>query len=411
MPGQLTPLFSFPRQIAFLLLATLVIPTAARAQLPLEVVHTFTGNSDPSYPKGALIQSADGNFYGTTNSGGAFYAGTIFRMTRAGKVTVLHSFGGEGDGAEPHSGVIQGTDGNLYGTTARGGSAKGGTVFRMTPDGIVTVLHAFDGPTDGATPYAGLVQATDGNFYGVAAYYGAHERGTVFRISPTGTFAVVHAFSGPYYSSQLPELPDDTDGAVPEARLIQGADGNLYGTTAEGGAHSQGTAFRLSLGGALTILHAFGPADGSLPRCGLFQASDGNFYGTTSGAFVGPAVVFRMSAQGSVTVLGRFQYSDLFYDAPLIQASDGNLYGVTEGGWGEGHFGSVFRMTLGGAFTTMHSFQNVDGSAPRGALVQGTDGRLYGDYRSRRKWRRQWHRVQRGFDRRLQRADVVHGGA
>jgi uncharacterized repeat protein (TIGR03803 family) len=361
--------------MAFLLLATLLIPTAARAQLPLEVVHTFTGNQDPSRPRGALIQAADGDFYGTTESGGAFYGGTIFRMTSAGRITLLHSFEAQGDGADPLSGVIQATDGNFYGTTAYGGSTTCpfrslgcGTVFRMTPGGIVTVLHAFDGTTDGSTPYVGLVQASDRNFYGVTAYYGAHDGGTVFRITPSGAFTVLHAFSGPSPRVES-KLPGDTDGASPQARLIQSADGYLYGTTWYGGAYGYGTVFRMSLDGSLAILHAFGAQGAFLPRGALLEASDGNFYGTSSEA------VFRMSRQGAVTILGTFGFGDFFYDTPLIQATDGNLYGVMDEGSGQG---SIFRMTLGGGFTILHSFTLFDGSAPRGALLQARDGRFYG---------------------------------
>ena len=387
MPGHLTTLFSFPRQIAFLLLATLVIPTHARAQLPLEVVHTFTGGMKPWSPMGALIQGADGYLYGTTPGGGAFGAGTIFRMSAEGAVVLLYSFpGGEG-GREPQSGLIQSTDGNFYGTTASGGRCARdtfsgcGTVFRMTPDARVTVLHAFDGYTDGRTSTAGsagLVEASDGNFYGVATYAGAHERGTVFRITPAGVFTVLHAFSGPDSSGSPVKLPDDTDGAAPKARLIQASDGNLYGTTSEGGAYTHGTAFRLSLDGTLTILHAFGAERAFTPRAALLEASDGNFYSATSDVG-GRLAVFRMTAQGSVTVLGTLgDGGDLFFDSPLIQASDGNLYGVTDGGWGDGEYGTIFELTLAGALGTIHSFRYVDGAAPRGALVQGTDGRLFG---------------------------------
>jgi uncharacterized repeat protein (TIGR03803 family) len=244
------------------------------------------------YPNAGLIQGTDGNLYGTTHSGGINFGGTVFKLTLGGKLTTLYEFcshntAGSGsagctDGYQPNAGLVQGTNGDFYGTTSEGGATASedetgaGTVFKITSKGDLTTLYSFcskTGCTDGALPNAGLVQATDGNFYGTTNSGGTPvmdtDYGTVFKITPEGTLSTLHSFSY-------------TDGGQPDGALIQASDGNLYRTTSEGGPNLHGTVFRITLTGTLTTLHSFDNTNGAAPWGGLVQGSDGNLYGTTS---------------------------------------------------------------------------------------------------------------------------------
>jgi uncharacterized repeat protein (TIGR03803 family) len=211
------------------------------------ILYSFAGgSSDGAGPEAGLILGSDGNFYGTTEFGGASGDGTVFQITPSGTETVLYSFaGGSSDGEGPEAGLIQGSDGNFYGTTIGGGTNNDGTVFKLTPSGTETVLHFFAGGDDGVGPRAGLIQGSDGNFYGTTyqggssngIYQGGSSNlGTVFQITPSGTETVLYPFAG-----------GSSDGAYPTASLIQGSDGNLYGTTAQGGTSDHGTVFKLTL--------------------------------------------------------------------------------------------------------------------------------------------------------------------
>jgi uncharacterized repeat protein (TIGR03803 family) len=257
----------------------------------LTTLHSFSGfPTDGAIPTAGLVQDNLGFFHGTTASGGLFYQGTVFGMTSSGVTLVLHSFNSFlGEGAVPTAGLVQGTDGNFYGTTASGGAHFQGTVFQITPAGALTVLHSFSGyPTEGAVPSAALVRGNDGNFYGTTGSGGAHFKGTVFKIDATGNLTTLHSFSG-----------SPSDGTGPVAGLVQGTDGNFYGTTAAGGAHYQGTAFEITPAGALTVLHSFSgsPSEGAGPVAGLVQGSDGNFYGTTTlGGANSKGTVFKLSS-------------------------------------------------------------------------------------------------------------------
>ena len=239
-------------------------------------------NGDGANPFAGLIQATDRNFYGTTEGGGANGDGTVFKITPGGKLTTLHSFDGT-DGANPYAGLIQATDGNFYGTAESGGANGDGTVFKSTPGGKLTTLHSFDG-TNGANPYAGLIQATDGNFYGTTVNGGAdydHEQntgfGTVFKITAGGKLTTLYSFCS---------QSNCTDGGYPYAGVIQGTDGNFYGTTLGGGAYGWGTIFKIMPSGKLTTLYSFCSqgypcTDGLYPYAGLIQATNGSFYGTT----------------------------------------------------------------------------------------------------------------------------------
>jgi uncharacterized repeat protein (TIGR03803 family) len=290
--------------------------------------------------------------------------------------TTLASFNGT-NGRSPVAALAQGTDGNFYGTTADGGSSTAcggspcGTVFRVTRTGTITTLYSFD-IAHGADPSASLVLGTDGNFYGTTTEGGINGDGTVFRISPQGELKTLHSFS--YY----------VDGGYPSDALVQGSDGNFYGTTSQGGANLDGTIFRITPEGKLDTLHGFDGSDGCDPVGGLVQGSDGSFYGTTTGASCGAdnGTIFKLSLDGVLATVFSFDYTDGFYPASaLIQAPNGSFYGTTyEGGTNEE--GTVFSVTSGGIFATLYNFCTesdcTDGEAPFAGLAQGTDGNFYG---------------------------------
>ena len=283
---------------------------------------------------GGLTQLSDGSFYGTASAGGANSAGAIYKVTSAGELAILYSLGSNSaDGVAPRGGLLAASDGNLYGTTYGGGTNNLGTIFRCTPAGQCTTLYAFGTQaTDGRYPSGRLIQASDGDIYGVT-YGGA---GTVFRISTTGVFATLHAFTG-------------LDGLSPLGGLIQGSDRNLYGTTGGGGtvgsgnvfASASGTVFKMTTAGAITTLHTFNGSDGLAPGASLVQANDGNIYGTTE------LSIFKISPAGTFSLLQFGGLGVLVQASPegsILQASDGDLYGTAPGS--PAGSGSVFKIFL-----------------------------------------------------------------
>jgi uncharacterized repeat protein (TIGR03803 family) len=343
------------------------------AQVTLTTLHSFSGYPfDGEGPIG-LVQGSDGNFYGTTTYGGTFSGdGTAFQMTTNGAVTILHSFGLSPDGVNPDAVLVQGSDGKFYGTTYGGGTNGAGTVFQITKNGTVTLLHSFTNTPDGAVPEGGLVQGSDGNFYGTTSEGGKRDNGAVFQITTNGTLTILHSFT------------NTVGGYVPEGELVQGGDGNFYGTTANGGTNNlfpgYGTVFRIATNGTLTILHSFtNSPDGSFPGEGLVQGTDGNFYGTTSyGGTNGYGTIFRISTNGTLTILHSFTNTpDGAQPNGLVLGSDGNFYGTTDNG-GTNNLGTVFQMTTNGTLTILHSFtDSPEGANPTG-LAQGSDGNFYG---------------------------------
>ena len=338
-----------------------------------------------SAPQWALVQGLDGNLYGTTYNGGdsvfpACYlgCGTVFSVTPGGTLTTLHSFciqAGCVDGANPISGLVQATDGNFYGTTYYSETNANGTIFKISPSGSLTTVYNFD-YTEGAQPYGGPVQGANGALYG-PAFGGAINAcvggcGTIFRITPMGTLTTLHEF-------------DSTDGAEPYAQLIQATNGAFYGTTERGGTYNEGTVFRVTPGGTLTTLHNFDLTDGSSPRGRLVQAIDGTLYGTTYyGGAHNSGTVFKMTPSGALTTLYSFTGGSDGGEpnAGLIEATDGNFYGTTLNGGivtsCSVGCGTVFQVTSGGTLTTLHTFNVNDGGHPNGGLIQATDGNFYG---------------------------------
>ncbi len=347
----------------------------------VSALHFFpSGSTDGEAPDGSLIQGNDGNLYGVASRGGVHDVGAIFKLTASGTETVLYSFNNmTEDGQSPDGSLVQASDGNFYGETGGGGTFGYGTVFELTPSGIETVLYSFavdvvGGREDGGDPQGGLIQASDGNFYGTTYEGGTGTAGTVFRITPTGTETVLYSFAG-----------GTNDGSTPQGSLIQASDGDFYGTTVSGGASNEGTVFKITPGGTETMLYSFagGTADGANPESNLIQDSDGNFYGTTYlGGASNEGTVFKLTPDGTETVLYSFAGGTTDGANPqgaLIQAADGNFYGTATNG-GPGNMGVVFEITPDGRETVLYSFAGgtTDGANPVGSLIQTSDGNFYG---------------------------------
>jgi uncharacterized repeat protein (TIGR03803 family) len=341
---------------------------------PETVLYSFPGGADGANPDAGLVEGVDGNFYGTTPGGGTNNNGTVFKITPGGTQTVLYRFAGAPtDGTSPYqSNLILASDGNFYGTTTQGGAyGNQGTVFKITPSGTETVLWSFGNGNDGANPNVGLIQASDGNFYGTTAFGGANGAGTIFRITPAGAETVLWSFT---FSSN--------DGSYPYAGVTQGQDGNFYGVAGSGGANGTGVFYKLTPSGTETILWSFGSTPiAASPNAGIIQDSDGTFYGTTAGGgLYGAGTVYRMTPSGLETTLWSFGNGTdgSGPNVGLTLAKDGNFYGIAGGGGVNGN-GVIYRITRAGAETVLWSF----GAAPDGAnndapLVQGSDGNLYG---------------------------------
>jgi uncharacterized repeat protein (TIGR03803 family) len=370
--------------VMMMLGAAMTMPSQAQI---LNTVLSFNGTNG-YHPDSSLIQASDGNFYGVTQNGAntnqlctSGGCGTVFKITPSGTLTTLYQFctlTSCTDGANPYGSLVQGTDGNFYGTTIYGGANNNGTVFKITPTGTLTTLHSFALISDGAYPWAGLIQASDGNFYGTTTAGGIHIFGTVFKITPAGALTDLYNFC-----SQA----SCTDGANPYAPLVQGTDGNLYGTTTQGGNTTYvGTVFKITTSGSLTTIHTFCTlqhcADGEQPFARLIQAHDGNFYGTTtSGHGENAGTVFKITSSGTLTTLYTFCALLNCTDGKnpyggVIQAADGNFYGTTNiGGTGQG---TIFKLSSSGTLTTLYTFSGPDGALPYSGLLQASDGNFYG---------------------------------
>jgi uncharacterized repeat protein (TIGR03803 family) len=361
-----------------LLCATTAIPLPAQT---FTTLHSFDA-TDGDDPQGGLVQATNGKLYGTTYGGGANGAGTVFKITPSGTLTTVYSFcaqSGCSDGAYPYATLVQATNGSLYGTTTGGGANGDGTVFKITPGGVLTTLHSFD-VADGYLPYTALVQASHGDLYGTTVQGGANGAGTVFKITPSGTLTTLYSFCSKSAC---------TDGKSPFSALVQATNGNLYGTTFVGGADGYGTVFKITPSGTLTIVHSFDYTNGGNPEAGLVEASDGNLYGTTEdGGGTDSGTVFKITPSGTLTTLyslcSQSNCAD-GYDvtAALVQATDRSFYGTTVLGGAncipDGGCGTIFKITPGGALTTLYNFTGgTDGENPETGLTQDTNGKFYG---------------------------------
>lgn len=349
--------------------------------------------------------ASDGNFYGVARASerqcrpiSPIDCGGIYRYSPADGLSVLFIFGGsDTDGYLPSGPLIQGSDGDLYGTTDNGGkNGGGGTIFKVSLNGDYSQLHSFgDGEFDGDIPLGGLVEASDGNFYGVTASGGDYtcteipsgigNCGTIFRMSPNGQTEVIYSFGDPSKSGE---------GVSPNGPLVQGQDGSLYGTTQTRGTNGLGTIFKLLPNGDVEHFFSFGPFGDNpgVPAVGLIRASDGNIYGVTSNGGLGLCgsrgcgTVYRITPSDEVTVVYQFGLVNGRTDGEgpagfLFEGSDGALYGSTvQGGSIDINGGTIFRLTKGGTKTTLASFGPFLDmpTQPDGGITQGADGAFYG---------------------------------
>jgi uncharacterized repeat protein (TIGR03803 family) len=368
--------------------------------------------ADGATPVAGMVLDHKGDLYGTTQYGGAYGAGTVFKLTPRGKETVLYSFCAQQincvDGAQPLAGLVFDQRGNLYGTTVAGGAYERGIVFKLTPKGKETVVYSFcaqTGCADGADPSSGLVFDKKGNLYGTTSggldNRDCHEGcGIVFKLTPRGKETVVYSFC----SQQI----NCVDGWGPAAGLIFDQNGNLYGSTANGGFHNSGLCyygcgvlFKLTPEGKYTALYSFcahvqgNCADGAYPGSGLILDQKGNLYGTTYGGGIyndgcpyGCAVAFKLTPDGKETVLYSFCAETYCADglwphAGLILDQNGNLYGTASEGGAHNDCdyygcGVVFKLTPKGKETILHTLEGSDGAAPGAGLVFDRKGNLYG---------------------------------
>jgi len=377
--------------LAFRVMLVIVLAAAAvqraRAQADASgyrVLYSFTGGTDGAVPAG-LLRDAAGNLYGVTEFGGdlnclpPYGCGTVFKMDKAGKETVLHSFT-MADGAFPLGTLIRDPLGNLYGTTSDSGPSGQGTVFKLDKGGNERVLYSFSGGADGGGPEAGVIRDATGNLYGTTAGGGNNNNdGVVFKVDETGHETVLHTFDG-------------TDGGGPEAPLVRDAGGNLYGTTVFGGAYDWGTVFKLDKAGNESVLHSFtGGTDGRDPYAPLVRDAAGHLYGTTweggddsCNGGLGCGVVFKLDSTGNETVLYTFTgKADGKQPGQLLRDAAWNFYGGTSAGGsnsGQGcetdGCGTVFKLARNGKLTVLHTFDGTDGSGP-GGLVSDGKGRFY----------------------------------
>jgi uncharacterized repeat protein (TIGR03803 family) len=364
----------------------------AQTYVPLYTYPNTISNTTGVAAPALFSQGPDGELYSTIQSNGTYNSGTVYRMTTAGGYSAVYNFCAElghclVTGTDPFGGVTLGTDGSLYGTTLSGGACNGGvgTIFKVTPAGAWTKLWDFttttscdghSGLLDEGAPYYAPFQATDGNFYGVDEGVYAGTYGVFYKITTKGVLTA-HPFNY-------------TDGAVPNLPA-QGTDGNFYGTAQAGGDPTCrcGTVYKATAGGKITALHTFKgyPTDGTRPIGALVQGSDGDFWGTTYlGGANNEGTIFKISASGTYTLVYSFLYAspELLGAKPvagLTLGSDGNLYGVTEVG-GKNGYGTLFQVTTGSTVTFLHSFCSAtgctDGILPQTPLVQHTNGKFYG---------------------------------
>ena len=361
-----------PFRMAAVFVAALVVLTLAGSPAPAEaqtykVLYDFlVGGPGPQWPGGPLAQGRDGHLYGYSYDGGVNNDGSIWKTTLSGTVNVIYSFNTPGQ-SDCQNGMTLGTDGNFYGTALTNCTGPG-YVFKLTPSGTLSVLHTFTGTPDGSGPGL-LVQYTDGNFYGVTGKGGANNYGTVFKVTPTGTLTTLYSF--------VQANPFPTYG------LTVGSDGNFYGTT--GASAYPGGVFKVTPAGVLTVLHTFvgAPNDGDEPFGGVTLGQDGNFYGTTRfGGADNQGTIFKITPSGAVTLLHSFNVNTDYANypqLPLLQATDGNFYSgddsCSEFGCGTQ---DLYKVTPSGTFTVLEKFTGSNGQWPYWPLTQDTNGTLYG---------------------------------
>ena len=392
-------LFPALRACTVLILATGI---AAQAQSYTEtVLHNFE-YTDGAFPTQNIIQAHDGNFYGTTYTGGANEYGVAFKITPSGTLTALHSFVDETDGDGPN-GLVEGPDGNLYGTCVSGGTSQNGNVFKMTPAGAVTVLYNFSGAADGTAPSV-LVLGNDGNLWGTTGGDTSTGVGTIFKVTLGGALTTVYTFPADGSKGYNP----------PNIQLLQASDGNFYGTALQtppneiillkphpGAAKSHGSRpldepsasntdggiiFSISPKGSFSEPYLFGTNDGDDPNVALVEGNNGKLYGETfyGTQYYGSIFTYELSNAGFSTVYTFTQNDQGGPEGGLFLASDGNFYGTASSAADYGALyggGTVFKLTPANVFSTLYKFGgsgNGEGGNPDSGVTQGADGALYG---------------------------------
>ncbi|MFZ0828694.1 MAG: choice-of-anchor tandem repeat GloVer-containing protein [Verrucomicrobiia bacterium] len=354
--------------------------SSARGAVTLTTLISF-GTTNGADPSAELLQAPDGSFYGTTQIGSSNNLGTVFKITSTGTFSNLLTFTGTGGaypGANPAAGLVWGSNGTLFGTTEAGGANGDGTVFALTTNGVFTNLVSFTGTNGaypGASPMSTLVWGTNGNLYGTTAYGGTNDYGSVFELAANGVFTSLISFTG----TNVAPI-----GASPYAGLLLGKDGNFYGATAFGGTNDlsnggDGTIFRMTPSGTLSTLVSFNTTNGAVPQAVLVQGTDGNYYGTTFyGGSQGAGTIFKMTSGGALTTLFSFSNTNgANPNAGLVQGLDGNFYGTTQLG-DSNNDGTIFQITPAGLLTSLVSFGGTNGAYPVAELTPGTDGNFYG---------------------------------
>lgn len=358
--------------LALCLLSFLAIAAPALAATE-SVIYSFANPPDAFKPQCNLVADTAGNMYGTTFSGGVNNLGAVFMVTPTGMASVVYSFAGGADGSHPIAGLFRDAKtGNLYGTTVYGGTTNNGTVFMLNPStGIETVLYSFKGGLDGFNPYSSVVRAGT-NIFGTTFNGGAFGYGTIFKLTATGKETILHSFN-----SAFPTL----DGSLPYAGMTL-YKGILYGTTTMGGAHNLGTVFSITKTGSYALLYSFkgGTDDGQNPYAGIAFDSAGNLYGTTyDGGMDNAGTVFALTLGGIENVLHHFarNSADGINPYATLIRFKGSFYGTTTQG-GTTNGGTVYRITPAGAETVLHSFiGGADGFNPYSALLLGIDNAFY----------------------------------
>ncbi|HEX5151209.1 MAG TPA: choice-of-anchor tandem repeat GloVer-containing protein [Parafilimonas sp.] len=319
-------------------------------------------------PNGSFYKDDDGNFYGMTSKGGSENAGTIFKMSASGQMTMLKQFFYTKDGAYPDGELVKGPDGYLYGMTVAGGTNTYGTIFKISVTGDFSVIKHFNFSTDGAHPHGHLTLASDGNFYGITYSGGSTGAGTIFKLTPDGNYSVIHT------------MALATEGGNSYSSLTQGKDGYLYGTAYYGGQHNYGTVFKVKTDGSLTVIKHLNTADGTYPQSDIIEAKDGNFYGTCyGGGQNGYGVIFKLTKNGAYSIVKSFVAStDGGYPyGGLMQDTDESFYGITRTGGSKGG-GTLYKLTKAGVFSVVYALDDVtEGNLSSSVPVKGNDGSLY----------------------------------
>lgn len=351
-------------------------PTGALAQE--QTLYSFSGSDGGNPPCGLIsggrgVPAAKSSLYGVTEEGGADGYGAVFKLGKTGSESVIYSFTGGSDGAQPEAALLTDGIGDFYGTTEAGGANGLGVVFKVTTAGSESTLHSFAGGSDGANPVASLIMDKSGNLYGTTEYGGTNGLGTVFKVTPGGSESVLYSFGG-------------SDGSYPLANLVMDTAGNLYGTTSEGGGSKTcsggcGTIFMLAANGTESVLHSFaGGSDGANPYAGLLLTKSGIMFGTTrNGGTANAGTVFELAHKGQDKVLHSFAGgTDGAYPVSAVTAKTGYLYGTTLEGGASG-YGTVYKTSakVGGG-SVLYSFTGgSDGGFPKGGLLDQA-GNLFG---------------------------------